>query len=239
MQIKKVIKIGISYTDFRFNEYLDYLKSSEYKVDIVVLDYSKNNFEDLLNCDGLVLSGGKDINPELYGKGNEVHKCGKLIPERDIFELKLIEIAFDKKLPIFGICRGHQIVNISNNFKGSLHCDINSIETGDFLLHSNNTEEGVRHNINIVKGTILEKIFGKNVISVNSFHHQAVDKIGTGLKVSSYAPDGIIESLEWEKENSAPFLLLVQWHPERLLNEESSKLLINYYYNQIIKLEKK
>lgn len=237
--MKNILKIGISYTDFRFNEYLDYLKSSEYNVDIVVLDYSKNNFEDLLNCDGLVLSGGKDINPELYGKGNEVFKCGKLIPERDSFELKLIEIAFDKKIPIFGICRGHQIVNISNRFKGSLHCDINSIGTGNYLSHSNNTEEGVRHNIEIVKGTILEKIIGKNVISVNSFHHQAVDKIGAGLRVSSYSPDGIIESLEWENGNNAPFLLLVQWHPERLLNEESSKLLINYYYNQIIKLEKK
>ncbi len=227
------LKIGLSYSDFRYDEYVNYLKSSPREVEVVKLNYEINNVKDLLGCDGLVLSGGKDVNPAIYGKGDEISLCGKILPERDEFELELVKIALDKKLPIFGICRGHQIVNISPAFGGSLHCDISSMSNNTCLEHSNKLPQGVRHKIIIEDGTILKEIMGSNSIEVNSFHHQSIDRVGKGLKISSRAEDGVVESLEWESSESSPFIILVQWHPERLITESSSKLLINYYYNKI------
>ena len=227
------LKIGISYTDWRLDEYIAWLKTDDINVDIIVLSYETGNIEDLKECDGLVLSGGKDVNPEIYGKADEISLCGKILPERDEFEIKLIETALEKEIPILGICRGQQIVNTSPQFAGSLHCDIPSIKGIKCLEHLNQSPEGPRHKIMIEKNTFMFDIMGSEQIEVNSFHHQSVDKIGKGLRVSSHAPDGIIESLEWENLEQKPLLILVQWHPERLVEEKSSKLLLNYFYNRI------
>ena len=230
--------IGLSYTDWRFDEYVHWVKNGSpstdpEQIEVVVLTYEKNNYDDLLRCNGLVMSGGKDIDPKLYGKGNEVHKCGTLIPERDEFELKLIEKALDTKIPILGICRGEQLVNISKKFNGSLFCDISSMIEMNPLLHSNDDPKGTRHEIKIEKDSLLYSILGKDIIEVNSFHHQSVDKVGDGLYVSSRSSDGIVESLEWIDKLNEPLLLLVQWHPERLIDEESSQKLLDYFYNII------
>jgi len=235
---KNKLTIGLSYTDWRFDEYFHWLKhgspsTNSDQIEIVVLTYEKNNYDDLLSCDGLVMSGGKDINPQLYGKGNQVHKCGTLIPERDEFEINLLEKAFDLQIPMLGICRGEQIINITKKFNGSLICDIASMDAINILLHSNNEPKGPRHEIKIEKDSLLYSIMGKDMIEVNSFHHQSVDKVGDGLRVSSRSSDGVIESLEWVDKSMEPLLLLIQWHPERLIDEESSRRLLDYFYNTI------
>jgi putative glutamine amidotransferase len=227
------IKLGVSYTDWRFDEYVNWLKSRPVEVEVVVLSYELGNTDDLLGCDALVITGGKDLNPALYGKSDESHLCGNLLPERDAFELKLIEIALNNKLPLLGICRGQQIVNIAPYFGGTLYCDIPSIKDIKALEHSNESPSGPRHLINIVDRTLMSDIMSSEQVEVNSFHHQSVERVGKGLRVSSYAPDGIIESLEWSDREHTPLLLLVQWHPERLVEEKSSKLLIDYFYNRI------
>lgn len=229
----KKIKIGLSYTDWRYEEYVNWLLSSDESVEVVRLSYETDNYADLYGCDALVLSGGKDVNPEIYGKADQKHKCGKLLPVRDEFEQKLIEIALEKSLPILGICRGLQIFNVSRNFKGTLHCDIPSIGDKEYLVHSVKAHEGIRHPIKIKEGTLLEEIMRTNEIEVNSFHHQSVDLPGNDLIVSSTAPDGIVESLEWNDRKGKPFLILLQWHAERLVNEESSIKLLKYFYNSI------
>jgi len=232
MQTDK-LKIGISYTDWRFDEYVDWLKSSQYDIEVITLSYEKQNYSDLDKCEGLVLSGGKDVNPAIYGKEDQVHLCGKLLPERDEFEIKLITSAIEKKIPILGICRGHQITNVLPCFGGSLHCDIPSIPNIITLEHSNDSLSGPRHEIEIVKNTLLHEIMGSELVEVNSFHHQSVDKVGKGLIASSHSKDGIIESLEWEDKEKEPLLLSVQWHPERLVTENSSIFLLNYFYTKI------
>jgi putative glutamine amidotransferase len=227
------LKIGISYTDWRFDEYVSWLKTDSTKVEVIVLSYEMNNIQDLERCDRLILSGGKDVNPEIYVKADQINLCGKLLPKRDDFEIKLINTALEKKIPILGICRGHQIVNVSPIFGGSLHCDIPSIQNSKCLEHSNELPLIARHEIEIEKDTLMFEIMGSEKIDVNSFHHQSVDKVGKGLRVSSHAPDGIVESLEWVDKEKQPKLILVQWHPERLVEEKSSKLLLDYFYNKI------
>jgi putative glutamine amidotransferase len=237
MQDNKLV-IGLSYTDWRFDEYSHWVKhgspsTNPDQIEVVVLTYEKNNYDDILRCNGLVMSGGKDINPDLYGKGDQIHKCGTLIPERDEFELKLIEKAFDMKIPLLGICRGEQLINISKKLNGSLFCDIVSMGVTNLLMHANDDPKGPRHEVKIEKDSLLYSIMGKDIIEVNSFHHQSVDKVGDGLCVSSRSSDGIIESLEWTDKSIEPLLLLVQWHPERLIGEESSQKLLDYFYNTI------
>lgn len=236
------LRIGLSYTDWRFDEYVHWVKhgspaNDTDQIEVVVLTYETNNYDDLLKCNGLVMSGGKDINPQLYGKGNEIHKCGTLLPERDEFELKLIEKALDMQIPILGICRGEQLTNTSKKFNGSLFCDIPSDIPSALgitpLIHSNDDPKGPRHEIKIEKDSVLYSIIGKDTIEVNSFHHQSVDKIGDGLYVSSRSSDGVVESLEWADKSKLPLLLLVQWHPERLIDEESSQKLLDYFYKTI------
>lgn len=162
--------------------------------------------------DALVITGGYDIDPLRYNE--EPHeKLSDISPERDEYEFYLVEKAMENNLPILGICRGHQVLNVANG--GTLYQDISLAEntTGVVVKHIQQALcKYPTHKIDIEEDTMLYEIFGKEVL-VNSFHHLAVKDVAQGFKVSARAKDGIIEAIE---SKEGPFMMGVQWHPEAL-----------------------
>ncbi len=179
----------------------------------VILPFSEDSdaIRSQLECvDALILSGGHDVFPQLY-KEEPKQKLGDVFPARDRFDFELIEATMRQNKPIFGICRGMQILNVY--FGGSLHQDL-SYADRELLKHNQNTSpEQVTHTIQIMPGTKLHGILGVEELMVNSFHHQAVNLPGRDLICCAKAMDGVMEAFE---HVSYPFLLSVQWHPEML-----------------------
>lgn len=162
-------------------------------------------------CSGLLLTGGGDVETKRYG-GKEHPSVGGVWPVRDEIECRLYRLALETDWPVFGICRGEQIMNVAAG--GKLHSDIpDQVPTVRFV-HQQPTgtpRDHIVHDVIIEKDTLLHQIIGKDRISVNSFHHQAVSVPGEGMKISAVSEDGIIEAIEDPKH---PFVLGVQWHPE-------------------------
>ncbi len=161
--------------------------------------------------DGLCFSGGDDICPLVYGEDpiNEVKEINHL---RDEFEIKLFQKAAAKDMPILGICRGSQIINVSSG--GSLYQDINIQKEGTSGHMPKFVSAGfAHHRVEIMKDSILYKLLQTEEIPVNSFHHQAVKDIARGYKVAALSKDGTIEAIESVNHT---FILGVQWHPELL-----------------------
>lgn len=172
----------------------------------------------LAGINGLLLSGGEDVDPVHYGENPHV-KQGRISPERDMQELKLIAIAEQKKLPILAICRGLQILNIAHG--GTLYQDIYSQMHG-VMKHSQNAPRWYgTHRITLDRHSRLCEIFGKQNIHVNSYHHQAVDTIAEGFKAVAWADDGVVEAIEKIGE---PFAVAVQWHPEEMWKTDALQM---------------
>jgi gamma-glutamyl-gamma-aminobutyrate hydrolase PuuD len=174
--------------------------------------------------DGVMISGGDDIQPELYSDPvpPELRKTvGRNDAVRDLLETLLVKECFAQQKPLLAICRGHQILNIT--LGGTLFVDIPSqVETK--INHSRlKHKDRLVHDVQIEPDSLMARIFGKNTIQVNSSHHQGVQKIAKPLRVTGRSPDGIIEALELRPEDGAlmPFLLGVQFHPERLVRAHS------------------
>ncbi|WP_311487451.1 gamma-glutamyl-gamma-aminobutyrate hydrolase family protein [uncultured Helcococcus sp.] len=160
--------------------------------------------------DGLILSGGHDVDPRNYEE-NPNPKLGQVLPERDSFDLKLLKKAKEKNIPILGICRGFQLINVS--YGGSLWQDL-SYSDKEYIKHNQVYGPDVTtHTIKVEEDTKLHKIVNKDTLSVNSFHHQIIKDLGQGLKLSAQAPDGVVEAFE---DPNYRFLLGVQFHPEML-----------------------
>jgi putative glutamine amidotransferase len=168
---------------------------------------------------GLVLTGGKDYDPSLYGESP-----GALIepahPVRQRFDVSLVRYCLSQtSIPLLGICAGHQLLNIS--LGGTLIQDIATELPESTVEHLNPggaVTELSKHEVIIDAGSMLEKIYGDRRIVVTSSHHQAIQRLGHGLKISARAIDGVIESIELP---SRPFTLGVQWHPERDINNHN------------------
>jgi len=160
--------------------------------------------------DGVVLSGGPDLSPDAYD-AKPHPDLGATEPALDAFEYALLAEALRHGLPILGICRGAQALNVA--LGGSLHQHLPEV-VGNEVAHRQ-SEDGRKptHAVEIVPGTLLAELLGSGSVAVNSFHHQAVDRLGKGLHVSARAADGTIEAIE---DRSRPFLLAVQWHAETL-----------------------
>lgn len=159
--------------------------------------------------DGLVLTGGEDVDPVLYGEAPHP-ALGEVDRLRDDFEIGLFRAAWDRRLPVLAICRGIQLVNVA--LGGSLWQDIPSQRPGA-LTHRAPTERDVRsHQVEIAPGSRLAAALQTTRCEVNSFHHQSVRDLAPGLLVTATAPDGEIEGVE--SVASDPWLLAVQWHPE-------------------------
>lgn len=162
------------------------------------------------DASGLLLTGGSDIHPSRYGRNEFLPYCRNIDEKRDELELAVIEEAFEKKIPVLGICRGQQVLNVA--FKGNLYPDI-----AEFFKSSvpHSGTEDVYHRLNIKENTLLFRMTGVNTEIVNSSHHQAIDKLAKGFAAVAYGPDFIIEATEAELPVH-PFCIGVQWHPERM-----------------------
>ncbi len=171
----------------------------------------------LPRLDGLLLSGGIDIQPQLYGE--QPHpQLGEVDAHLDALELALARWALREHIPTLGICRGHQLINVA--LGGSLYQDVES-QCADALRHPNwdrprNTKV---HSVEIEADSRLAEILGTCSIEANSLHHQSVKKAGRGISITGYAPDGIVEALE---VSDHPFMLGVQCHPEELYQDDST-----------------
>jgi putative glutamine amidotransferase len=202
----------------KWGKYAEWVRANDSDAQIVKLSWKEENLDDLDRLHGVVLSGGGDVHPRFYGAPEKVTQLDpKEVDERrDEFEFEVLEKALKDRIPVFGICRGLQVANVY--FGGTLVLDLpNAGKPG----HAKAQGYDRTHSVSISPGTQLEKAIGHQHGEVNSAHHQAVEKIGKGLRVSAASDDGIIEGLEWQEADEKPFLLLVQWHPERMENLES------------------
>lgn len=193
----------------------------------LIMPYIESRIEDeqfikefLDEVDGVVLPGGSDIDPALYDSYPEKH-LGNISPERDRWELKILELAMEMKKPILGICRGFQLMNIY--YGGSLKVDVCGNNDDSKIPHMALMVPKYykTHKLEIKAGSRLAQIFKDEEVAVNSYHHQAVNKVGEGLKVSAVAPDGFIEGIE---DPSYPYLVGVQWHPEMMAARDPVQL---------------
>ena len=170
----------------------------------------------LSQCDGLVLTGGDDIDPTLYGE-QILNDTVKPAPERDAGEPRLLRMAEEKDLPILGICRGAQIMNVY--FGGTLYQDIPA-QLSTSVRHSmEKPYHRTWHDCLVTPGSPLAAWTGKEVIQVNSHHHQAVRAVAPGLKAMGSCSDGVVEAI-WKPD--AKFICAVQWHPEKIWDMEES-----------------
>ena len=183
---------------------------------IIILDaYTTKNTDSILAlADGIILTGGEDINPLEYNDTSNIKVCGKINFSRDTLERKLFEFAFDNNLPLIGVCRGMQMMNVASG--GSLYGDIPS-EIGTTVIHRNNGE--VMHEIalscNNPYYTNLIFPLLKDTFLVNSWHHQGLKDISPNLNVIARSYDGLPEAVVMD-DSVHPFMIAVQFHPERL-----------------------
>lgn len=166
--------------------------------------------------DGLLLSGGVDITPTSFGE-QPAMGLGEVCPERDWIERILFEEMQRQGKPVFGICRGMQVINVF--LGGTLYQDLPSQKRGELIQHDQNAPHWFpSHYVTIEAGTKLHQIFeGRDRIGVNTYHHQAVRELAPGLIVSALADDGIIEAYE---RPEGPYLVAVQWHPELMWTKD-------------------
>jgi putative glutamine amidotransferase len=159
--------------------------------------------------DGLLLTGGGDIAPDLYGQAAHP-RLSEVNRVRDEFEVSLVKAALAKGLAVLGICRGAQVLGVA--LGGELIQDIAS-QVEDAELHQSATKAPARHRVRIADGSLLARIAETRFMLVNSFHHQSNGRLGGGMQPVAWSQDGVVEAIELP---GAGFVIGVQWHPERM-----------------------
>jgi putative glutamine amidotransferase len=215
----------------------DYIESIEEMggtpVIIPILENYENIFPLVEKLDGIIFSGGNDVDPKYYKEEREFEYEG-LIESLDEFEINLYKkVLADTKIPILGICRGLQLINTVHG--GKLYQEM---RTGEYPNHTDETEtvskDFIAHKVKIEEESLLYSIVKEKIIETNSFHHQSIKIVGEGLKINAISEDGIIEGIESSDDR---FLLAVQWHPEMLANKSSlndicSRRIFEYFISE-------
>lgn len=209
-------KIALSKSDttkhyVQYKKWLEKINAEIECVNLYHLDSAEAQ-KRLLECSGLILTGGPDVAPSYYGKTEDSARC-QIDFRRDTLEFDLIETAYRLDMPILGICRGQQILNVS--FGGSLIVDIPS-DFDTTVAHRCEDSENCFHKIMTVEGSKLRKICQSDYGLVNTNHHQGIDRLAKAFKASAFSKDGLIEAIEWKNPKEKQYLIAVQWHPERM-----------------------
>ena len=211
-------RIGISFTRTNFDQYWKWIGPAELgeMAELVELSFVDNNWEDVISCDGYILTGGVDVEPSHYGKNSFYPHCPERFQkDRDIFEEKIYRFAQDRKLPLLGICRGMQLINVI--LGGKLIQDLGEANPQHRkILHD------LEHEVYVKTGSLLHELTGSLNGMVNSAHHQAIDPfaLGENLQVNARSADNIIEGIEFQHKDAKPFMIGLQWHPERMKERE-------------------
>jgi len=218
-------KIGISLTSTNFQNYLNWFTRDDLgdDLELKILSFLENNIADIETCSGFVLTGGIDIEPGLYAESsNYANGPDVYQQDRDLFEEKIYRHAIKHSLPVIGICRGMQLVNVLEG--GKLIQDLG--EEGNEVHRKIDIDK--QHAVSIDENSLLFEISGENSGTVNSAHHQAVDKnvLSNTLRANAYSGNSIdiIEGLEFKDKTNKPFMICVQWHPERIIDKEHNSL---------------
>ncbi len=201
----------------KWENYNNWIQQGAQEMSVIRLSSHENNAGLAEQCSGIILTGGEDVHPSYYNKSDYVarYNLKDLNIKRDEFEFSALKKAVARDIPILGICRGLQVVNVF--LGGTLIPDLPSINKH---IHSSANGKGdTSHALNLTKGSMLYKLTeGKedHIWAVRSHHHQAADILGNGLIVTALSDDGIAEGIEKESGKSELFFVLVQWHPERM-----------------------
>lgn len=213
------------------NDYSDAIIRSGGIPIIIPISDDTNYIKDIAEkIDGLILSGGADIDPLICDQRAD-SKTGRISPQRDKQELLLLDYIYkNTSKPVLGICRGLQLINVY--FKGNLILDLPS---AGYLDHSivNNERYNPIHQITIYDDTLLKEIIGNKKTYVNTIHHQAIDELGKDLKISAVSEDGVVEAIE-SKYIKERFLLAIQWHPEMTsIKDKNHQRIFDYFINSV------
>lgn len=181
--------------------------------------------------DGILLGGGEDVDPALYEEEKKYDNV-KINRKRDDFELKLLDGAQESQLPVFGICRGTQLINVK--FGGSLYQDLEHDAPPEIKAEIDHKQTGGRsdatHSVTLTEpeSLLAESFHGH--CNVNSLHHQAIKRVGRGLKVTAYSEDGLVEAVE--AAEGFPYLVGVQWHPEEIADQPEQKKMLRQFLDR-------
>ena len=192
---------------------------------LIPLELTKSDLDALLDrVDGVVFTGGYDIDPHKYG-GQSHPKVMHIDQDRDELEIHLVKTMAEQGMPILGICRGLQVINVAMG--GSLYEHLPQQFTGS-IQHDNHDKprDHLSHHVVVEKDSLLAQILASKQVQVNSLHHQGVRKLGNHLHPTAYSPDGLVEAFELP---GAAFGLAVQWHPEELQEHEDQRRLFHVF----------
>ncbi len=209
-----MIKIGITYSETNFQNYPNWILAKSNDIEIVILSFELFNYQELEKCDGVILSGGVDSHPLFYKNPRIDYPLAQTFnEERDKFEINIFEMAQNLRIPILGICRGMQLINIA--LGGTLIQDLE--ENGNKNHRKMQNIDGL-HSIVVEKDSLFYEIANIDSGMVNSAHHQGIDQIADNLRASAWSDDRVVEALEYKDKSINSFLIAIQWHPERFIN---------------------
>jgi putative glutamine amidotransferase len=224
------VRIGVTdcYNEDKYDQYVEWIRSVDPRVEIVRLSHTAGQDRSAQQVDGLLLTGGGDVDPALYGTPDPARESKGVDRRRDEFELELIRQALEDERPILAVCRGMQVMNVA--LGGTLLVDLKSAGYED---HAGVAAKPIVHWVEIEANSLLSGLAGGLKQEVNSFHHQAVGELGKGLMPVARSADGVVEAAEWSLKEGMPFLLLVQWHPERMNGNVFSTNLAKIFLREI------
>jgi putative glutamine amidotransferase len=211
------VRIGISKAvpEKSYENYVRWIHSVDST--IICLDMYHLSYDSAImvlnSCDGLLLTGGTDVYPGRFGKESDTARCWEPDFKRDTMEVNLIREAINREMPIMGICRGLQILNVYHG--GTLYIDLPT-DLDTIVKHQLPDTIIALHNVSIQPGSLLHTISNVTTGTVNSNHHQGIETLAYSLNGIAHSEDGLIESIELKNSGDYPFLLGVQWHPERM-----------------------
>jgi len=211
---KEPLRIALSSATRNYENWIHRADST-----VVTIDFDKMPIDSALHllesCDGLLLTGGEDVVPAYYGKAADSSRC-ETNPARDSLEFALIRKAMEDKMPVLGICRGQQILNVAMG--GTLVVDIPS-DRPSGISHRCEDYTKCFHHVNLDKSSGLYEICKADTGWVTTNHHQAVENLAPSLRAVAWSADSIIEAIEYSSRQGKPFLQAVQWHPERMASD--------------------